>query len=80
MRVRMLTTAAGPGGVFIAGQVRDVDAEYGDELVAGGFAAVMEAEPRPEAPETATAEPPENAMMPAPERRKAGRRPERRGR
>ncbi len=68
MRVLMKTTAAGPGGVRLSGVIVEVSAEEGAALIAGRFAERLGGER-----ETATAEPPENAMMSAAKRRKVGR-------
>ena len=80
MRVRLRNLAAGPGGIMPAGSVAEVSEEAGQALVAGGFADEVAAgpgEPTEETaeaePETATAEPPENAMRRNPRRRKARR-------
>jgi len=79
----MRTLAAGPGGVFAAGQVAEFDDETAEAMIAGGAAEAVETgaeAPSPEAeaeeaaggePETATAEPPERAVQPRPRRRKA---------
>lgn len=73
MKVKMITTAAGPGGTFLAGQEVDVAPELGAAWVAGGFAVSIDAEPVPaaqaEQSETATAEPPEAAVAPVSPRR-----------
>lgn len=74
MRVRMLTTAAGPWGAIIGGHEGDVPDEVGRAMVAAH--AAVEVEQKGETVEkvtpieTATAEPPENAMMPPARRRK----------
>ena len=61
MRVRMLTTAAGPAGVYVAGETWDVASDTGQQLIAGGYAVAAAAV----APETATAPvPAETAVMP----------------
>lgn len=67
MRVRMKTTAAGPGGTIAAGEVTTLPDHIAREMVRGGFAvAVREPVTEPVAPEpppveTATVQPPENA-------------------
>lgn len=60
MRVKMLTTAAGPDGVFLAGQVVDVKDELGKAFVAGGYAEAVD-KLRPV--ESAAIEPPEKAVL-----------------
>lgn len=42
MRVRMLTTAAGPEGVLMAGEVVDVPVQVATALLAGGYAVPVE--------------------------------------
>ncbi len=66
MRVRMLATAAGPGGVFLAGQVVDIDPKLAKAFIAGGYA---EAVDKPTAPESAAIEAPEKAVLPAAKRK-----------
>ncbi len=64
MSVKMITTAAGPGGVLKSGQVYDLDAEQEEQLVAGRYAESVErAAPEPEAvdEEVETATKPESA-------------------
>lgn len=68
MRVKMLTTAAGPDGVFLAGQVVDVDDRLAKAFIAGGYAEYLE---EPKQVESTTLEAPEKAVMPTPRRRKA---------
>lgn len=69
MRIRMITTAAGPAGTFLAGQVADVDPKLGEAWVAGGFA-VPEGAPASPAEdqeiETAAVEAPEAAVARGP--------------
>lgn len=69
MKIRMLSTMAGPAGVRQAGSVFEAEDEMGQQLVDGGFAVVVEA---PEAA-TATVEAPEAATAP-PQRRNPIRR------
>lgn len=58
MRIRMVTTAAGPSGVWMAGSERVVDRETGETLVRYGFADVVDAgELRPDGREVAAATP-----------------------
>jgi len=66
MRVKMLTTAASPDGVFLAGQVVDVDEKLAKAFITGGYA---EAVDKPKTPETAAIEPPEKAVLPAAKRK-----------
>jgi hypothetical protein len=64
IRVRHLTLAAGPEGVWQPGEVREHDDATGRALVDGGFAELLPPERRPASPavETAAAPPPaENA-------------------
>ena len=64
IRVRHLTLAAGPDGVWQPGEVREHDDATGRALVDGGFAEELPPERRPAPPavETAAAPPPaENA-------------------
>lgn len=68
MKVRMLTLAAGPAGVWPAGQVVDVDPLQAKALLAGGYA--EPAEPLVSL-ERATAEPvAETAVVPQAKKRK----------
>ena len=53
MRIRMITTAAGPNGVWPAGSVQRVDQETGETLIRYGFAEAVD----PVGRETATAVP-----------------------
>lgn len=66
MHVKMLTTAAGPDGVFPAGQVADIDEKLAKAFVAGGYA---EAVDKPKTPESAAIEPPEKAVLPTAKRK-----------
>lgn len=76
-KVRMRTQSAGPEGVAAPGQIVIVDDLRAKALVDGGFGeyvdGVEETEGKRPAIETATAEAPENAMMPEVKRRKAGK-------
>lgn len=67
MRVKMLATAAGPAGVFLAGQVVDVDEKLAKVFVAGGFAESVD---KPMAPESAAIETPKKAVLSAAKRKK----------
>lgn len=67
MKVKLRTTMAGPGGVVLAGQVTNLDPDRAKILIDAGYAEPIGPQRR-QAPETATAEPPEAAVMPAPER------------
>ena len=49
MRVRMQTTAAGPGGVFLSGSVHDLPDDIAGPWVAGGYAVVIGDEDLPAA-------------------------------
>ncbi len=69
MRIRMLTTIAGPTLAASAGQEIEVDAETATALLDGGFAEALKAEA-----ETAAVEAPEKTTAPAPKRR-AARKP-----
>ena len=77
--VKMNTLSAGPRGVLVPGQVVALPDEEADALVRGRYAEPVDWQPAstgvavsPEG-ETATAEPPENAMKPRMRRRKRGR-------
>jgi hypothetical protein len=65
MRIRLRTTAAGPEGVYPAGQVVVVSNELGQAFVEGGYA-----EPVKARAETAAITPPEAAVKPPAKRRK----------
>jgi hypothetical protein len=67
MRIRMITTAAGPEGVYQAGQVVVVSNEMGQAFVEGGYA-----EPVKARAETAAISPPESAVKPAAKKRRRG--------
>jgi len=47
MKVRMLTTSAGPDGVFMAGEIINVSSAKGRELIKGGYAQLVD---EPKAP------------------------------
>lgn len=52
MKVKMLTTQAGPKGVFLRGAIRDLSVDEAKELVERGYAEALEKFPLPkEAPE-----------------------------
>lgn len=70
MRVKMLTLSAGPDGVFPAGSIREVSDRVGAEMIAGRYAEMVEA--GRVQPESATADPPEAAVLPSPRRRRMG--------
>ncbi len=71
MRVRLKTIMAGPGGTFKAGSIIALPSDQARELIEGGFAEAVPGKGLlPADVETATAEPPENAMRPTPTRRK----------
>jgi len=61
----MLTTAAGPDGVFPAGAVVDVDERLAKAFITGGYADAVE-EP---VVESAAIEPPEKAIIPIAKRK-----------
>ena len=67
MRIKMLTTVAGPTFTASAGQVIDVDGETATELLDGGHAEAVKAEV-----ETATTAAPEEATAP---KRRSTRKP-----
>lgn len=81
MKIRMLTTAAGPLGCAMAGAVVDIDRERAAELIDRGFAVSLEkpakaAPPPPKPPiiEAAVSPAPvETATAPRQVRRKAWR-------
>jgi len=65
MQVRMVTLAAGPEGIYRPGQVVDVEPERARELVAGGFAVLVDPPgpvPGAQSVETATREGREKAV------------------
>lgn len=69
MKVRMITTAAGPDGVYPADSVQDLGGPFARALVDGGYALPLEPMPMEsemlEPPETETAEPAaETAALP----------------
>ena len=67
MRIRMLTTIAGPALAACAGQEIEVDAEAATALLDGGFAEALKAEA-----ETAAVEAQEETIAP---KRRAARKP-----
>lgn len=75
MQIRMLTTAAGPQGVWPAGTIVEVDPLVGADLISGGYAApwglleVIETIVVPAVVETASLAPPENTALPRATRR-----------
>lgn len=72
MRIRMLTTMAGPEGSARAGQIVEMDDARAVGLLDGGYAEAVKAET-----ETATAQAPEQAVTGKPE---TAKRPARRSR
>jgi len=70
-KIKILTIMAGPGGCFSPGQIIGVEDDLAHALVAGGYGEY--ADGGRQEYETATAEPPENAMKKPPKRRKAGK-------
>ncbi len=48
MKVKLLTLMAGPEGTFSPGAVLDLEAEKAKVLVAGGYAILLETEPKHE--------------------------------
>lgn len=64
VKVIMLTTAAGPAGVFPAGSPAEVEQALAEAWVAGGFARYADA---PAAPAAAATPPAESAEVAAPE-------------
>lgn len=58
MKVKMVTRAAGPGGVWEPGSVVEVDSDVAKELVQRGFAVVVRGER-----ETATVAPSETSNV-----------------
>lgn len=76
MRIKMITTAAGPDFSAKPGEVLTVSNERGAAWVALGYAIAMDPpapEPAPAAPviETAAMEAPEKAVQPEPVKKKA---------
>ncbi len=69
MKVRLISTMAGPAGAFQAGQVVEFSDKQARELIAGGYAVAYEPV------EAAAEQQPETATRPAPKpRRRAARR------
>lgn len=68
MRLRMKSTAAGPGGVLAAGEEVVVSDELGAVLVEMGYAEALK-----DVPETTATAPPETTAKPAPKRRTRSR-------
>ena len=66
VRVNMLTTSAGPKGVWPAGSVCHLPQGEAENLVRGGFAKYLDNPP----PEKATIEPQERAVLPRPKGKK----------
>lgn len=58
MMIRLKTTAAGPSGVHHIGDLWEVDARIGQQMVAAGSAEIVRVEPT----ERATIEPAETAV------------------
>lgn len=69
--IKMLTTAAGPGGTYQQGQTVTVKKELAAAFVQGGFAEYEGGPPIIE-PEIATIEPRERAVMPQGKAKKKG--------
>jgi hypothetical protein len=69
MRVKMITTAAGPDGVFLAGQVVDIEEKLAKAFIAGGYAKTVEKVER-SVVESASIEAPEKAVLPNAKRKK----------
>jgi len=70
MKIRLLTRMAGPAGVWQPGAVIDVGLEMARPLIEAGFAVVDPDQMiRSAGPETATAEPAEQAVVRQPRRR-----------
>lgn len=70
MKIRMLTTMAGPAGVFLAGQVADFEDGHALALIKAGYAEPV-APPKKVAMETAVLPQPETTSRPAPQPRHA---------
>lgn len=56
MQIRMVATAAGPGGVWPAGSVQDLDEARATALVEGGFAVSLAVERQAQEAQTAQAD------------------------
>lgn len=64
MRIKLLTLMAGPTGTYNAGQIIDMPEAQAKELIDRGYAVVCEMQAKKAVVmETATAQPPETAMM-----------------
>lgn len=75
MKIRMITTAAGPDFSAQAGQSVDVSEAMGKMLVAGGFAVSLEPKISSEPlRETASIETPEITVRPKPLKKAVGKR------
>lgn len=76
VKIRMRTTAMGPGISIIAGKEGEVSRELGEALIEARYAEAVEPESKPKAKEpeaekeTTTAEPAENAMLETTKRRR----------
>jgi hypothetical protein len=71
MRVQMLTTAAGPAGVYREGEQWNLEPAQAEAFVAAGAAVLVDPPAVPAVVEEATVAPEETAMLP---RGKRGRR------
>ena len=60
MKIRMLSLAAGPEGVWPRGEEVEIEATLAWQLIAGGYAVAVEP---PAALETAAIQPPEAAVI-----------------
>lgn len=73
MRVKLRSRMAGPSGVIMPNEERELPDDVAESLIAGGYA-VLVAEPaptpEPEPQESATVEPEETAMLAEPPRRR----------
>ncbi len=74
MKVKLLTTMAGPEGVILAGQIADLDDARARELIAGGYAEAV-AKAKLAVPEKATREPKEKAVRRSPKEKSSGKKP-----
>ena len=71
MRVRMITTMAGPSGNAGPGEIIDVARDFAYALIESGAAEQVDDGPAaPAAPETTALDTPETAVMPAAKIRK----------
>ena len=77
-RAKMLTTAAGPMGTFLAGVEYDLPEGFANSLFAGGYAIPVKGKPAPVEPEAAPVEKEIEMAVQEPQAEKAVGKPMRR--